>query len=309
MNVFGPVPSRRLGFSLGVDIIPRKCCTFDCIYCQVGKTTDKKIERRSFYSPDSIVAEVVAKLGEPGHVDVISISGSGEPTLNIDLGWIVKEIKQRTTIPVAVITNGSLLWREDVRHDLLSADIVLPSLDAAREEEFERINRPHPSILLADIIKGIQGFGRDYKGSIWLEVMLVKNVNNSLEHLKILQETILRMDVDKVHLNTVVRPPLEPMAEKIGEDDLLKIAPLFGKSCEIIAAFAKDDSVFRKDNWVVSVKEMVQRRSLSVEDVAVTTGISIEEARARLDELVRKNELREECFSDRIFYTSVLKGS
>ncbi len=129
--VFGPVPSRRLGFSLGVDMTTRKYCTFDCIYCQVGETTNKELERRAFFDPDTVLREVIEKIARAPHVDVITLSGSGEPTLNVHLGWLLAELKRRVNVPVAVITNGSLLFKEEVRHELSYADIVLPSLDAA----------------------------------------------------------------------------------------------------------------------------------------------------------------------------------
>jgi wyosine [tRNA(Phe)-imidazoG37] synthetase (radical SAM superfamily) len=162
-RVFGPVPSRRLGYSLGVDPIPRKYCNFDCVYCQVGKTAHTETERKSFFDREELVGEVLQHLHKAKTADIITFSGSGEPTLNKDLGWILRELKRKTKTQLAVITNGSLLHQEDVRADLSAADIVLPSLDAVSEETFRRINRPHPSISIDDVVKGLQAFRSAYK--------------------------------------------------------------------------------------------------------------------------------------------------
>ena len=154
--VFGPVPSRRLGFSLGVDLIPRKYCTFDCIYCQLGATARTEVERRSFYEPALVVEQVMEAVGEGARIDCISLSGSGEPTLNSDIGWVIGRLKEKVSLPVAVITNGSLLSRKDVRKDLMRADIVLPSLDAATETIYRQVNRPHDSLEFAGIPGGAE---------------------------------------------------------------------------------------------------------------------------------------------------------
>ena len=156
--VFGPVPSRRLGFSLGVDIIPSKYCCFDCIYCQIGKTTNKEITRKSFFDPYKIIDEVIEKVKKTSHIDYISFSGSGEPTLNADIGIMIEEIKKITKIPISVITNGALLYQDDVRKDLMLADIVLPSLDAVSEDIFRYVNRPHSALEPDTIIRGLKRF-------------------------------------------------------------------------------------------------------------------------------------------------------
>ena len=167
--VFGPVPSRRLGFSLGVDLIPRKYCTFDCVYCQLGASGKTEVERRSFYEPSSAAAQIIEAARACRDIDYISLSGSGEPTLNGDIGWIIRKVKEAVPIPVAVITNGSLLYLPEVRKDLLHADVVLPSLDAGSPEVYEKINRPHPSLEFSGLLEGLRAFRRDYRGEVWLE--------------------------------------------------------------------------------------------------------------------------------------------
>ena len=182
--VFGPVPSRRLGFSLGVDLIPRKYCSFDCIYCQLGPTEKTEVERRSFYDPGLVVEQVVESVKGGSRIDCISLSGSGEPTLNSDIGWVIKRLKERVSLPVAVITNGSLLSRRDVREDLMGADIVLPSLDAANEAAYLKINRPHESLEFSGIVEGLETFCKEYKGRVRLEIMLINNINNDTQHIE-----------------------------------------------------------------------------------------------------------------------------
>src|SRR5450830_92931 len=220
-HLFGPVPSRRLGFSLGIDIIPAKTCTLNCVYCQLGPTPKLTLERKPYVSAETIIAEVTEFLEKNPRIDFLTFSGSGEPTLNSDLGKMIQGLKKITSIPVAVITNGSLLYRKEVRQDLMAADVVLPSLDAVSGEIFQAVNRPHPNLKPKVMIEGLSKFSREYPGKIWLEVMLVKGINDSKPELEKMRAIIksLRIDrvrhsmslakADKVQLNTVVRPPAE----------------------------------------------------------------------------------------------------
>jgi wyosine [tRNA(Phe)-imidazoG37] synthetase (radical SAM superfamily) len=165
---YGPVPSRRLGFSLGVDIVPYKTCTLDCIYCQLGKTTYKSVKRKSFAPIEDIIEEIRKSVSAGHDIDFITFSGSGEPTLNADIDRFIYEVRKITSIPVAVLTNGTLLFREEVQKDLMEADVVVPSLDAASQEMFHRINRPHFSLDIESIMQGMKEFRKSYKGNIWL---------------------------------------------------------------------------------------------------------------------------------------------
>ena len=302
--VFGPVPSRRLGFSLGVDIIPRKCCSFDCIYCQVGKTTQKEVERRSFSDPGLIVTQAVERVGEGRRIDFISLSGSGEPTLSADIGEIIRAIKRKTPIPLAVITNGSLLFREDVRRDIAAADVVLPSLDATGDAVFERINRPHPTLSFTQLVEGLRAFRRGYKGKIWLEIMLIKGINNNAEHIDIFKQIVSRLSADKVQLNTIARPPLEETACGLDDAELLSFAHALGNGCEIIPAFEGRSRAQKTEQWRESVLATLTRRSLSLEDIVRTTGVSPTEARAGLDRLVEEGKIRLVRFNDKWFYAA-----
>jgi wyosine [tRNA(Phe)-imidazoG37] synthetase (radical SAM superfamily) len=291
-HVFGPVPSRRLGFSLGVDPVPRKYCNFDCIYCQVGKTTDKENERRRFFDPEQIVAEVLEEVSGPKHIDIITFSGSGEPTLNKDLGWMIRELKRSTEIPLAVITNGSLLWLEEVEKDLLPADIVLPSLDAVSEETFRDINRPHLSISIEKIISGLRSFRKAYRGGIWLEIMLIHGMNDSAEELEKFREVLGRISFDKIQLNTVTRPAHDKTAKPVNNAELARIGQILGGHTEVICGFDKRAEGLGIDDWVAAVLAILDRRSLTIDDIVKLTGISLIEAGKRLARLEQQQFLQ-----------------
>jgi len=302
--LFGPVPSRRLGFSLGVDIIPRKYCSFDCVYCQVGKTTHRETGRARFCDPGRVVEEVVQRIGQGGRIDFVSLSGSGEPTLSSDIGWIIGELKRKTSVPVAVITNGSLLSRQEVRRDLVLADVVLPSLDAASEGVFEKINRPDPAISLAGIVEGLRAFRREYRGMIWLEIMVIKNINTSQEHLEMLKKILDTISVDRVQLNTICRPPLQSTAKGVDKGELSSIARFLGEKCEVIPAFAEEAAPRTGKSFRSSVLATLKRRSLTFDDIVRITGVSPPEARAGLERLVREKKIREVPFDNSIFYVA-----
>ena len=301
--VFGPVPSRRLGFSLGVDTIRSKYCSFDCIYCQIGKTTFLEIERRKFFDPDEITDEVIKRLSEVKRVDFVTFSGSGEPTLNSDLGYMIREIKKRTRVPIAVITNGSLLFLEEVRRDLLEADVVLPSLDAASDDIFHYINRPHPLIGVPAMIKGLKEFRKMYKGEIWLEIMMIRGVNDDPEELREFKKILDDVDVDRIQLNTVTRPPSEEEAGAMDSASLDKVCRFFGDRCEVVSAFEGAVGQVEDDaGWEESVLAMLERRSMSLEDIVKVTGMPYLKAKGRLSVMERNGAVKGYYFGDSIFY-------
>jgi wyosine [tRNA(Phe)-imidazoG37] synthetase (radical SAM superfamily) len=213
--VYGPVPSRRLGQSLGVDPIPFKSCNYNCVYCQLGRTAPLINKRKVFFPPQNILAEVntaLARIG-PDQIDYITFVGQGEPLLCASLGWLIHEVKTVTKIPVAVITNGSLLFMPEVQNSLCPADVVIPTLDAVDEETFHRINRPWPKLHINEIIEGMVTFREMFKGRLWIEVMLVKGLNDTEEALSNIAKALRRIQPDQVHLNIPVRPPAEGWVE------------------------------------------------------------------------------------------------
>ncbi len=235
-HVFGPVPSRRLGQSLGIDPIPFKTCNWNCVYCQLGRTTPLTNSRRNFSPPEAIVAEVKEALEshKAGEIDWVTFVGSGEPTLHASIGWMIRQVKGMTSIPVAVITNGSLLHLPEVREELITADAVLPTLDAGNQKLYRTINRPHPSLDFKSLVDGLIAFRRAYTGRLWLEVMLVQGLNGTEKALGELATLLQRISPDEVHINLPVRPPAEPWVKPPDEEGLMRATVLLGGIAHVI---------------------------------------------------------------------------
>jgi wyosine [tRNA(Phe)-imidazoG37] synthetase (radical SAM superfamily) len=286
--LYGPVPSRRLGQSLGVDIVPFKVCTLDCVYCQLGKTTEKTIERKEYVPVEPVLAELREKLAEGLEADYITISGSGEPTLNSRLGDLIDGIKKITDIPVAVLTNGTLLYRQDVRADCSKADVVLPSLDAGDEEVFQKINRPHKDISIENLISGLCTFRDQFPGRIWLEVFLVDGLNTAAEQIAKIRAAIERIRPDKVQLNTAVRPTADPGIRRLNAAHLDAIARQLGENCEVIADFPAGPSGRTVGSKAYDVLSMLKRRPCSLNDVCLGLGIGRNEALKYITQLQRQ---------------------
>ena len=220
-TVFGPVPSRRLGRSLGVNNIPPKHCTYSCVYCQLGRTDHLTVNRRRFYDWDFIVREVVNKANRVGlsHIDYVTFVPDGEPTLDVFLGKEIREIKKKLSVRVAVITNGSLLWMDDVRSDLQEADWVSVKVDAVTEDIYRRVDRPHPSLRLPAVRGGIEEFSRAYNGVLVTETMLVAGVNDSVSEIEGIARFVEKLNPAKAYIAVPTRPPAEawaiPPSEKV----------------------------------------------------------------------------------------------
>lgn len=272
--LYGPVPSRRLGWSLGVDIVPLKVCTLDCIYCQLGKTSRRTVERSEYVSADAVLAELTEKIEAGLQADYITIAGSGEPTLNSQLGKLLDALKKTTDIPLAVLTNGTLFFRDDVRDDCAKADVVLPSLDAGDEETFRRINRPHGDISIEKLVAGLAAFRNEFSGLIWLEVFLVAGLNTNTQHIAAIKALIERIAPDKIHLNTAVRPTAEPDVAAVAPEQLDAIAAELGERCEVIADFSGGlPPGAGATATAEDVFSMLKRRPCSVADISA--GLSI----------------------------------
>jgi wyosine [tRNA(Phe)-imidazoG37] synthetase (radical SAM superfamily) len=286
-HVYGPVPSRRLGFSLGVDILPFKTCSLDCVYCQLGPTVQQTIRRRRYFNEEEILAQVRAAIARDRGIDFITFSGSGEPTLNSSLGRLIRRIKKMTSIPVALLTNSTTLTRPSVRQDLLAADVVVPSLDAATAASFRIVNRPHPSLKVAAVIAGLEKFRREFKGQIWLEVMLVRGINDSSGDIAALKKAVSRIKPDRIQLNTVVRPPAEKWARSLTRKALEKIRKELGKGAEVVAEFRKKRASPAEADVKTAILSMVQRRPVTLKDMAFTLGQSKRRLLGHLADLER----------------------
>jgi wyosine [tRNA(Phe)-imidazoG37] synthetase (radical SAM superfamily) len=300
-HLFGPVPSRRLGRSLGVDLIPPKTCPYDCIYCEVGPTTHQT-RQRFFYRTEAIIRELAGYLKEPAPApDVITLAGSGEPTLNLGLGRIIQEIKAMTPIPVAVLTNGALLYLPEVRRELAAADVVLPSLDAAREETYGAVNRPLPELTLDRLLEGLTAFRREYRGQIWLEVMLLQGINDTEAELVLLRRALTQIAPDKIQLNTAVRPVVEAAARPLDADEMAAVAAALAGPVEVIASFNRADiaAAACQDEDLV---EMLSRRPMSAPDLAVALGLPLGQVEARLKRLEASGRISHNRHHDQEFY-------
>jgi wyosine [tRNA(Phe)-imidazoG37] synthetase (radical SAM superfamily) len=235
--VFGPVPSRRLGQSLGIDPVPLKTCNWNCVYCQLGRTASFSLERRAYVPKEKILAQVQEFLTEHPSTDVdwVTFVGSGETSLHRELGWLINAVKQETELPVAVITNGSLLHLPEVRQELLAANAVMPSLDAASERLYRKINRPHPTLTLETLIDGLKAFRAEYGGQLWVEVMLIKGLNDGVHELQALAAILEDISPDEIHLLLPTRPPAEPWVGPPDEAALQRAQFIIGKRARLAA--------------------------------------------------------------------------
>jgi wyosine [tRNA(Phe)-imidazoG37] synthetase (radical SAM superfamily) len=307
--VYGPVPSRRLGVSLGVDLIPKKICTYDCIYCQIGRTTHQTMERKEYVPASSILRDCREALKEWGdRVDYVAISGSGEPTLNQAIGEVIEGIKELTSVPVTVITNSALLHQAEVRKALLLADVVMPSLDAATTSVFHTINRPHPSLEITQIIQGLTDFRREYKGKIWLEILLCRGVNDGGEEIEQLRKAIRAIQPDKVQLNTVVRPAMEDYAVALSLDTMEQIRASLGGKTEIIAEFAGHGQTIPGEHVEEEIIHLIQRRPVTPDDLARILGLHNLEITKILDKLTKDGRITYRVFNHRLYYETAKRA-
>jgi len=304
--IFGPVPSRRLGRSLGIDLVPYKTCTFDCIYCDLGRTTHKTITRQAYVSSEEIQGELELNSSVlEKKPDFITLSGSGEPTLNTDIGEIIRRIKEITSTPVAILTNSSLLSLDEVRRDLSEADVVLPSLDAITPALFEYINRPHPSLRIEEIISGLIQFRKQYRGQIWLEVVFCRGINDDKEEIERLKGVIERIQPDRVQLNTPVRPPAEEFAYPLTTTQLEEIRKKLGDKAEIISEFGAplgEEFNSVKDTEILN---LIKRRPCTTEDISKALGLRIDEVVKHLDHLTKTGTIRYRMYEHRCYYENV----
>jgi len=302
--IFGPVPSRRLGRSLGVDLVPFKTCTYDCIYCQLGRTTNKTVQRKQWVPIDAVINQLKAKLDS--NPDYITLSGSGEPTLFSQLEELISRIKSITQIPVAVLTNGSLLWLPEVRDSLKPADLVIPSLDAGCNQMFQYVNRPHSDISFSKMLEGLVKFRDEYTGKYWLEVFLLAGVTTPEMEINRLKACINSICPDKVQVNTVTRPPAENFAEPVPQKQLKTITSQLYKNAEIIADYKsvhkqQDFSIRRED-----VLTLLKRRPCSIEDIAAGLSLHRNEVVKYVEELSSEGKIEARPQNQQLYYKALI---
>jgi wyosine [tRNA(Phe)-imidazoG37] synthetase (radical SAM superfamily) len=298
-TIFGPVPSRRLGRSLGIDVIPPKTCSYDCIYCESGPTTHLTVKRQAFVEPERVIGDLLAYFDEyPAGAEVLTFSSAGEPTLYEPLRELIREIKRHfKSVPLVVLTNGSLLWKPKVRRALLLADRVVPSLDAVTEEVFRTLNRPHPGLDLGVILEGLKAFRKDYRGQFHLEVMLVAGFNNHPDELKKMRSIIDLLRPDRVELNTIVRPPADPHSRGLSAPEMEAMRGFFpADRTEIIGRFKGFRGIERDLNIDQRVMDMVRRRPCTAEEMAASLGVPLEDLERTLTELTQREQLARHVF-------------
>jgi len=304
-HIFGPVLSRRLGLSLGIDLIPFKTCSYDCVYCECGSTTDKTITRQDFFPAGDVIGELRTVLASRPSLDAITLAGSGEPTLSRSLGPVIAFVKREyPEYTVCVLTNGSLMTDQGVQEELSSADRIIPTLTSVSQETFERIHRPHTSLRIEAIIEGMVQFRRKYSGAIWLEVFIIPGLNTTAEELAGLKGAIERINPDHVQLNTLDRPPAEAWVQAAPDTELERICSVLGRTGIEIVSRKHPVSRFMKVNTESGdlVRATLCRRPSTVEDLVRTTGLSGGEVAKILGVLERKNEVTSNRGKRGIFY-------
>ncbi len=321
--LFGPVNSRRLGRSLGIDLLPDKICNFDCIYCEVGPTTQLTSERKEYVPTRDIIAEIdhyLETVNWRKKVDVFTVTAGGEPTLHSGLGQIIEHLKQQTGKPVVVLTNGATFHLESVRRDLQQADIVIPSLDTLLPKSFRKLNRPATCVDIDKVVQGLITFSHEFSGQIWLEILIARGINDTNEEILALKEVIDRMDIDRVQLNTVVRPPLQDYARPVSKIRLLEFAELLtGESGLVVEVIADvqdiDDSavtsgqstkkITDKSKKIIQdeIMTMLKRRPCTIKDIRKTLGAEVgDELDSLLDHLKQAKQIKKEQYGDKEFY-------
>lgn len=293
MRIYGPVPSRRFGLSLGVDVVPHKTCTFDCVYCQLGATNRLVGSPEEFYPLDEIFADVEEALADGPKPDVVTLAGSGEPTLFHPLAELIDGLKELADCPVLLITNSSLLYRDDVAEAVLRADILAPSLDAGDRETFERINRPHPDLDFERMLDGLARVTHRHPGEIRLEVMLIRGMNDDPQSIGAIAARLDALHFDQIDVNTPVRPPVpERGALPCDEDVLERALAIFGPSARAIGKFESRGGNQRGAKPLFSdldkdIREMLLRRPCTLADIISATGRIRNEVVEALERLTR----------------------
>lgn len=304
--LFGPVRSRRLGLSLGIDVIPSKTCTFNCTYCQLGRTTYQTVQREEYVPADEVMAELAMFLDTDGRADYLTFSGSGEPTLHSKLGEMIAGAQRLSKIPVAVLTCSALMDDPQVRRELTQAAVVLPSLDAASPKAFYAINRPHGRLYLAEIVNGLKHFREEYTGQIWLEIMLVKGVNDNDDEIALLRHAIAEIRPDKVHLNTVVRPPAEGEAQALSEEELRLVQDRLGPPAEVIAEHAVAPARTLDNRLIAEALHLIARHPMTLEEISAYMNCKPEIIQVMLQALQDTGEVKAREHCGQTFYIAAL---
>ena len=303
--IYGPVPSRRLGNSLGIDPIPSKTCNYQCIYCQLGKTTNFTNERKDFSPKEEIIKEMEESINlNKNEFDYITFVGSGEPTLYKSLGDLILKAKELSEKPICVITNGSLLHHEDVKDELIFSDVVLPTLDAGDEKLFIKINRPHPSIKFEKMIQGYIDFRKEFKGKFWIEIMLMKGINDSKEELLKIKNKLDLIKPDRIDINVPIRPPTESWVQIPDKSVIPILNDVFGEYNNINFPERGKFSVF-SSNFEMELKNLLERHPMKQEQIIETfysKKFKEQDILLQLNILASQNKIKKVNYNNQTFW-------
>ena len=303
-HLFGPVPSRRFGRSLGVDLTPYKTCSLDCVFCQLGRTVEKTIVRKEYVPTDLVLAELAEWVKAGGSADYITLSGCGEPTLHSRFGDVLTFIREKSSIPSVVLTNGTMLHLPEVREAAALADVVKISLSAWDDDSFEWVNRPHPQLRFDQLVEGERTFRREFRGELWMEVFLVGGMNSTPRDVRKIASLAKEIQPDRIQLNTAVRPPAEEFVTSLSRAQMEELAGLFQPAAEIIGEFSTshEEPVKAKEDEIFS---MIERRPCTAEQIADVFGMHINEVSKYLGKLVRTDRVRSERRRSAVYYEAV----
>lgn len=292
--LFGPVPSRRLGISLGVDLVPHKVCTLNCVYCEVGRTTLLTLERKEYVPIDEVIHELDDFLAQEPSLDYITFSGQGEPTLNSGLGRVIEHIKTyHPQYRVAVLSNGTLFWDKALRKEVMKADVILPDLDAVSQSVFLKINRPKAGLDNRQIIAGLQALRREFSGKILMEVFLIPHLNDSTEELELIKETLLKLAPDSVQLNSLDRPGTETWVRPMSRERMVEIAEFLKPLKAEIVANPQNRKTIKSfdDDIQTNILETISRRPCTDEDLCQILSLHKNELNKYLSSLLDEGKI------------------
>ncbi len=302
-HIFGPVPSRRLGVSLGVDLMLQKTCTLDCVYCECGKTTHLTLNKKQYVPVDEIKKELSRFLANGPKLDHITFSGSGEPTLHSGIGEIISFVKSGyPQYKIALLTNGSLLYQPEVTESILDVDIAIVSLDAVSETIFNKINRPHPKLEASRIVEGLISFRERFINQYWIELFIVPGINDGINEMKKIQKTLRLINPDKVQLNTLDRPGTENWVVPAHSNMLAEAKKLFNNTSIVkhVEAGPNTDGVKSgSDHLIFST---LMRRPCTVNDISRILGTCREDVFRLLEDLVKKGRIEKKKMQRGVFY-------
>ncbi|MCB2205284.1 radical SAM protein [bacterium] len=303
-HLFGPVPSRRLGTSLGIDLTPQKACTLNCLYCECGKTDTLTVERKEYVPTQEVIDQLRAFLSSAPDLDAVTFSGSGEPTLHSGVGDIIAFLKREfPQYPVVMLTNSTLLHLPEVRAELMPVDRVVPSLDAVSDDVFRKINRPQSSLTSGQLIEGLEIFCREFHGEVWLEIFLIPGLNDTPEELALFSELLPRLRTTRVQLNALDRPGAVDWIDPMPRENLEAIAHMLGEGVEVIgkpvlrrhlASFSEDI----RDR----ILDTIRVRPCTLDDLSSALGLHPLDAGKYLDVLLADGLIQQQRAPRGIFY-------